>query len=79
MIAQNFIGLFAPAGTAKSIIEQIAQATRAGLAERDLQQMFLAAAFEPIIDSGPEQARRFVDEEIARWMPVIKAIELKVD
>jgi len=79
MIAQNFIGLFAPAGTAKSIIEQIAQATRLGLADRDLQQMFLAAAFEPIVDSGPDEARRFVDEEIARWTPVIKGIGLKLD
>jgi tripartite-type tricarboxylate transporter receptor subunit TctC len=79
MISQNFIGLFAPAGTLRPIIEQVAQATRAGLAERDLQQLFLAAAFEPMPESGPEQARRFLDEEIARWLPVIKTIGLKLD
>jgi tripartite-type tricarboxylate transporter receptor subunit TctC len=79
MISQNFIGLFAPAGTPKPIIEQIAQATRTGLADRDLQQLFHAAAFEPILDSGPEQARRFLDDEIARWSPIIKSIGLKLD
>ncbi len=79
MISQNFIGLFAPAGTPRPTIEQVAQATRSGLAERDLQQMFLAAAFEPMPNSGPEQARRFVDDEIARWTPVIRSIGLKLD
>jgi tripartite-type tricarboxylate transporter receptor subunit TctC len=79
MISQNFIGLFAPAGTPRPIIEQVAQATRAGLAERDLQQLFLTAAFEPSPESGPEQTRRFLDEEIARWSPVIKTIGLKLD
>jgi tripartite-type tricarboxylate transporter receptor subunit TctC len=79
MIAQNFVGLFAPAQTPRPIIDRIVQATRAGLAERDLQQVFLAAAFEPQVDSGPESARRFLDDEIARWSPIIKAIGLKLD
>jgi len=79
MVSQNFVALFAPAGTPRPIIDQIAQATRAGLSDRDLQQLFLAAAFEPRPDSGPEHARRFLDEEIARWSPIIKSIGLKLD
>ena len=46
MVAQNFAGLFVPAGTPKPIIDQIAQATRTVMAERDFQQMFLASGFE---------------------------------
>jgi tripartite-type tricarboxylate transporter receptor subunit TctC len=34
MISQQSIGLFAPAGTPKAIIEQIARATRTALAEQ---------------------------------------------
>ena len=79
MVSQNFIGLFAPARTPKPVIEQIAQATRTAMAERDLQQMFTAAGFEPHVDSSPEQARHFLDEEIVRWSPIIKAIGLKLD
>jgi len=79
MISQNFVALFAPAATPKPIIEQIAQATRAGLSDRELQQLFHAAAFEPRPDSGPEHARRFLDDEVARWSPIIKSINLKLD
>ena len=79
MIAQNFLGLFAPAGTPKPIIDQIAQATRDAMADKQFEQAFVAAGFEPIRDSGPEQTRRFVEDELARWTPVIRAIGLKVE
>jgi tripartite-type tricarboxylate transporter receptor subunit TctC len=79
MISQNFVALFAPAGTSRPIIEQVAQATRSGLSDRDLQDLFHQAAFEPRPDSGPEHARRFLDDEVTRWSPIIKAIKLKLD
>jgi tripartite-type tricarboxylate transporter receptor subunit TctC len=79
MVAQNFIGLFAPAATPKPITERIAQATREAMADREFQQSYIVSGFEPFVDSSPEQARRFVDGEIARWTPVIKAIGLKLD
>jgi tripartite-type tricarboxylate transporter receptor subunit TctC len=79
MISQNFVALFAPAGTPRPIIEQVAQATRSGLSDRELQELFHQAAFEPRPDSGPEHARRFLDDEITRWSPIIKAIKLKLD
>ena len=40
---------------------------------------FIASGFEPHIDSSPDKARRFVDGEIARWTPIIKAIGLKLE
>jgi tripartite-type tricarboxylate transporter receptor subunit TctC len=79
MISQNFIGLFAPMGTPKAIIEQIYAVTRTALADRDFQQMFIASGFEPFLDSSPAKARRFLDEEIVRWTPVIKSIGLRLD
>jgi tripartite-type tricarboxylate transporter receptor subunit TctC len=79
MIAQNFIGLFAPVRTPKEIIEQIARSTRTAMADQQFQQTFIASGFDPVLDSTPEKTRRFVDEEIVRWTPVIKAIGLKLD
>src|SRR5712675_723435 len=40
MIAQNFIGLFAPAKTSPAIIDQLAQATRNAMADQQFQQAF---------------------------------------
>jgi tripartite-type tricarboxylate transporter receptor subunit TctC len=79
MVSQNFIGLFAPAKTPKSIVEQIAQATRAAMADQDYQKMLLASGFEAELDSTPDKTRRFVEEDIGRWTPVIRSIGLKLD
>jgi tripartite-type tricarboxylate transporter receptor subunit TctC len=79
MIAQNFAGLFAPAGTPQPIVDQIAQATRSVMADREFTAMLVASGFEPSRDSTPETTRRFVDDELARWRPVIKAIGLKLE
>jgi tripartite-type tricarboxylate transporter receptor subunit TctC len=79
MISQQSIGLFAPAGTPKAIIEQISQATRTALADATYRQTLIEAGFEPDIDSTPDKFRRFIEEDIARWSPVVKAIGLKLD
>ena len=79
LAAQQFIGLFAPKGTPKEIIEQIAEATRKAMADPDLQRLFAASAFEPDLDSSPEKTRRQLEHEIEKWTPVIKAIGLKLD
>jgi tripartite-type tricarboxylate transporter receptor subunit TctC len=79
MIAQNFIGLFAPAKTPKPIVDQIAEATRTAMADEQFRQAFISSGFDPMPDSTPEKTRRFVEDEIARWTPVIKAIGLKLD
>ena len=79
MISQQSIGLFAPSGTPKAIIEQISQATHTAVAELTYQQMLIESGFEPDVDSTPEKFRRFIEEDIARWSPLVKAIGLKLD
>jgi tripartite-type tricarboxylate transporter receptor subunit TctC len=79
VIAQQVIGLFAPTETPTSIIEQISAATRMVMAEKAYQQMLIEGAFEPQFDWTPERFRRFLDEDIARWTPVVKAIGIKLD
>jgi tripartite-type tricarboxylate transporter receptor subunit TctC len=79
MIAQSFIGLFAPARTPKEIIDRIAEATRAAMADRQFQQAFVASGFDPFLDSTPEKTRRFVEDEVSRWTPIIKSIGLKIE
>jgi len=79
MVSQQLIGLFVPAGTPKAIIEQIGQATRKALAEQAYQQMLIESGFEPDVDSNSEKFRRDIEDEIAKWAPVVKAIGLKLD
>jgi tripartite-type tricarboxylate transporter receptor subunit TctC len=74
MVAANFNGLFAPAGVPKTIIDQIAEATRDAMADDNLQNVMIKSGFEPVVDSGPEQAQKEVASELARWTPIIKKL-----
>jgi tripartite-type tricarboxylate transporter receptor subunit TctC len=79
MVAQNFVGLFAPRGTPAAIIDQVAQATRTAMEEHDFRELLSAASLDAHVDSSPAKARQFLGEELARWIPVIRAIGLKLD
>jgi tripartite-type tricarboxylate transporter receptor subunit TctC len=79
MLVQSFAGIFAPAGTPKTIVDQIAKATRTLMAEPDYRQMLIASGFEPYRDSTPEKTRAFVEQEITRWRPVIEASGMKLE
>jgi tripartite-type tricarboxylate transporter receptor subunit TctC len=79
LVAVNFAGLFAPARTPKPIIDQIAAATKVAMAETEMQKNLLDQGMEPVTDSTPEKTRHFVEEDIARWTPVIRAIGLRLN
>jgi tripartite-type tricarboxylate transporter receptor subunit TctC len=78
MIAQLFNGLFAPAGTPMPIVDKISQATRAALAQPGFQAKLVESGFEPVLDSSPDKAQRFLVAEHDRFVPIIKAIDFKM-
>jgi len=79
LVSVQLIGLLAPAGTQEAIIKQIAQATHAALAERDYQKILNESGLEPDLNSSPEKFGRSLEDDIARWRPVVNAIGLKLD
>jgi tripartite-type tricarboxylate transporter receptor subunit TctC len=79
MVSQQSIGLFAPTGTAKAIIELISRASRTALSDRAYQQMLIESGFEPDLNSSPDKFRSLIAEDIARWRPLVKAIGLQLD
>jgi tripartite-type tricarboxylate transporter receptor subunit TctC len=79
MTVRGSIGLLAPAGTAKDIVEQFAQAARTAVAEPAFQQMLGDAGIEVTLDSGPDKFRQSLAGDVALWAPVVKALALKID
>ncbi len=77
MVAANFNGLFAPAGVPKDIIDLIANETRTAMADKALQEQMITQGFEPVLDSGPEEAQRETLSELERWTPIVKKIGFK--
>jgi tripartite-type tricarboxylate transporter receptor subunit TctC len=79
MVSQQSIGLFAPAGTPSEIIDQIATANHAALAEPGYRHMLIETGFEPDADSSPRKFRRLIEGEIAKWRPIVTSLGIKID
>jgi tripartite-type tricarboxylate transporter receptor subunit TctC len=79
LVTLMFMGLFAPSGTPRPIIDQIAGVTHQVMADREFQKRLIAAGFEPVTDSGPEQTANFVKEELVRWTPLLKASGIQIN
>ena len=77
MVAENFWMVFAPRGTPKAIIDRIHAASAKAIAFPDLQMAFTVGGLEPIRESDPESAGKFLQDEIARWAPLIRTLDLK--
>jgi tripartite-type tricarboxylate transporter receptor subunit TctC len=74
-----FMGVFAPAGTPRPIIEKVPAATHQVMADKEFQKRLILAGFEPVTDSGPEQTAKFIREELVRWTPLLRASGLKMN
>ena len=79
LTAQMTLGVLAPAGTPKQIIEQIAQANQTALTERAYQDFLIEGGFEPTPDTSPEKFRQTLEQDVALWRPVVEALGLKID
>lgn len=74
---EGWFGLFAPKMTEDAIIDRIAQATRAAMADPALQANYRAQGMEPDNDSSPDKFQRIVDATSTSLASVIKSIGLK--
>src|SRR5215467_11937626 len=79
MVASNFNGLFAPADLSPAIVGELAQATRRVMDDAEFQRTLATSGFEPIAESGPQQAQRLVSDELARWTPIMKSTNFKLE
>jgi tripartite-type tricarboxylate transporter receptor subunit TctC len=79
MVFDNFTALFAPAGTPQPIVDRLAQATGAVMTDNEFREKLMTSGFEPHLDSTPETARRFVEEQIVRWTATVRDLKLRLE
>jgi len=80
LIAQQLVGIFAPAGTPAAAVAKLAETNRAALADKTYVQSLIDAAAIPVADEWTgERFSRFMENEVARWDPLVKAIGVKLD
>jgi tripartite-type tricarboxylate transporter receptor subunit TctC len=76
--ADAWNGLIAPARTPEPIIAKIQSVVTGGLAEPAIREKLATQLMEPI-PTTPAQFRAKIDADLARWSPVIKALDLKIN
>jgi tripartite-type tricarboxylate transporter receptor subunit TctC len=79
VIVAGSIGLLAPTGTPRAIVEQIAQMTRMALADSSYQQLFVESGMEATVDSTSESFRQALAADVSLWTPIVKSLGLKLD
>jgi tripartite-type tricarboxylate transporter receptor subunit TctC len=76
--ADAWMGLIAPARTPEAVIAKINFEVVEVITTAEARQKLATQIMEPIGNS-PAEFRAVIEREIARWSPVIKAIDLKIN
>jgi tripartite-type tricarboxylate transporter receptor subunit TctC len=71
-------GLLAPAGTPGPVIDRLNREIRKVLETADVREKLLAQGAEPMPGS-PQAFASFMQEEMAKWAPVVKQAGVKLD
>jgi tripartite-type tricarboxylate transporter receptor subunit TctC len=76
--ADAWNGLIAPGGTPKSIAEKVSKDVSEIIMQPAVREKLASQLMEPV-GSSPDALRARMEGEIARWAPVIKAANVKIN
>src|SRR5215813_3201832 len=76
--ADAWNGLIAPAKTPEPIIAKIHDTVVAALGQPEIREKLATQFMEPI-PTTPAQFRAKIEADLARWSPIIKALDLKIN
>jgi tripartite-type tricarboxylate transporter receptor subunit TctC len=71
-----WLGLAAPAGTPRPVIDKLADAAHRAMHAPDAMETLRKQGYEPL-DAGPDEFAAFIRSEITRWSGVARAAGLK--
>ena len=67
----SWIGVFAPAGTPRPIVDRLQQEIARALADPRVREQLVSQAADPVA-SKPDDFARFTADETEKWAPVVK-------
>jgi len=76
--SSTWVLFLAPAGTSRAIVNRLSAEVAKAIAANDIRTRFESLGIEPVGDT-PEQARKFLEDEIAKWSKVIKTAGVKAE
>lgn len=76
--ATIWLGLMAPKGTPRDVIEKLNQAVTRITSQPEVQQQWGRQGATPLVMT-PAQFEKYINDDIAKWARVIKSANIKVD
>jgi len=76
--SSTWVLFMAPGATSREIVNRLASEAAKALREPEVQERLAQTGIEPV-GNTPEQAKRFLDDEIAKWAKVISAAGVKAE
>ncbi|HEX9555347.1 MAG TPA: tripartite tricarboxylate transporter substrate binding protein [Reyranella sp.] len=77
--AYTFNLIVGPPGTPQPVIDTIDQASRKLMADPSVVKFLEDIAAVPTTDTTPERTAKFIKDELAKWAPVIRAADVKIE
>jgi tripartite-type tricarboxylate transporter receptor subunit TctC len=79
VVAPNFIGVFAPSGMPRDVVNIVSAANLKLCAEKSYQELLISGTFElePLL--SPADYKKYVESELTRWQPIVTQMGIKID
>jgi tripartite-type tricarboxylate transporter receptor subunit TctC len=76
--AATWVMFLAPAGTPREIVSRVSAEVAKAVSTADIKSRFEALSIDPV-GNTPEQAAKFLADEIAKWSKVITTAGVKAE
>ena len=63
----------------KEIVDAVSAANLKLCAEKSYQELLISGTFELEPLSSPAEYKQYVESEMARWRPIVTAMDIKID
>ena len=77
--AYTFNLVLGPANANKDAVDVLDQASRKLMSDPEMIKFLEDIAAVPMTDTTPERTAKFIKDEIAKWAPVIKAADVRIE
>jgi tripartite-type tricarboxylate transporter receptor subunit TctC len=77
--AYSWYGLFAPAGTRKEVLDRLAAVTEQALKDPAIKARLDDMGTPPMLGYTPARFAQYVKDEVAIWVPMVKASAARVE
>ena len=77
MVISHWWAVMAPAGVPQPVVEKLRTAIMQTLASRDLRERYAVLSVDPV-SSTPEELRKLLESDVARWRGIVKSAGIKL-